>query len=200
MAERYPKDRFDEIPEDLARTGAHRAPPPPGRGWIAFAWAALASGILVVIGLLVIAQLNSQVNFELPDLAGQSASPSASASAAPAESATPLPTDEPDEVVTDPSTIDFDEISITMLNGTSTAGLAAEAGDYLEEQGWVVETRTNASENDVPTSAVYYYDEVNAGIARGVAEQLGVAAVQQSAAFPGASVTVVLGADFELPS
>jgi hypothetical protein len=195
VAERFPKDRFDEIPENLERTGAHRAPPARGRGWVGFAWAALASGILVVIGLLVLARLNEDVNFELPGSTevAESAAPEASAEPEASASATP------EEVapVTDPSGIDFDVISITMLNGTTTAGLAAQAGDALEEQGWVVETRTNASENDVATSVVYYYDEANEGIALGVAQELGVTAVEQSAAFPGASVTVVLGADYE---
>jgi len=38
-------DRFDHVPDDLLRTGAHRAAPKSGRGWIAFAWAALATGV-----------------------------------------------------------------------------------------------------------------------------------------------------------
>ena len=44
-------DRFDNLPEGLLRIGAHRAAAKRGRGWIAFAWAALATGILVALGL-----------------------------------------------------------------------------------------------------------------------------------------------------
>ena len=48
---KYPRDQFDDIPVDLARVGAHRAPVKAGRGWITFAWAALFTGIFVVGGL-----------------------------------------------------------------------------------------------------------------------------------------------------
>ncbi len=43
---------------------------------------------------------------------------------------------------------------------------------------------------------MYYQQESQAAVAQGVAQALGVSAVQQSAAFPNADVTVVLGADY----
>src|SRR6187549_2296284 len=49
---KFPSDQFDDLPADLARVGAHRAPPRAGRGWITFAWAALFTGIFVLAGLL----------------------------------------------------------------------------------------------------------------------------------------------------
>ena len=47
-----PKDQFDDLPADLARVGAHRAPPRAARGWVTFAWAALFTGLFVVAGTL----------------------------------------------------------------------------------------------------------------------------------------------------
>ena len=47
-----PRDRFDDVPADLARVGAHRAPARRGRGFVTFAWAALATGALVGAGVL----------------------------------------------------------------------------------------------------------------------------------------------------
>ena len=57
-------DRFDSVPDDLLRTGAHRSAPKRGRGWIAFAWAALATGVLVAAGLFGLAVIRGTI--ELP--------------------------------------------------------------------------------------------------------------------------------------
>ena len=47
----HPKDRFDQLPEDLKRIGAHRGPKKKGGGWVGFAWALLATGVLIFGGL-----------------------------------------------------------------------------------------------------------------------------------------------------
>src|ERR1019366_5658749 len=47
-------DQFDNLPENVDRVGAHRGPKVKGRGWIAFAWAVLATAVLVVGGLYVL--------------------------------------------------------------------------------------------------------------------------------------------------
>jgi hypothetical protein len=43
---------------------------------------------------------------------------------------------------------------------------------------------------------VYYQQTAQASVAQGIAKSLGVTAVQQSAAFPNADISVVLGADY----
>ncbi len=48
----FPRDRFDDLPVDLSRVGAHRAPAKRFRGLVAIAWAALVTGILVGAGVL----------------------------------------------------------------------------------------------------------------------------------------------------
>jgi hypothetical protein len=111
MAESFPPDRFDEVP-DLKRVGAHRAPAPKGRGWIAFLVAVVATLVLVGVGTFALFGLNDRIDFF-----GGSQSPSA----------TPTPTPTPTEAapVVDPAA------SILVLNGTPTAGLAASATRHV---------------------------------------------------------------------
>jgi hypothetical protein len=183
----HPRDRFDDLPHDLVRVGAHRAAPKRGRGWIAFAWAALATGLLVVGGLFVVAQLD---DFEL-DLPILSDSPTATDTAVPEPTSTVVP-------VTDPTTIDpARDITITVLNGTPVIGEQDAAGDSLAALGWPVDSRANASTTDVATTTVYYGDAANEDVARGLLVALGVGTVLESDSFLGADVTVVLGADYE---
>ena len=82
----YPEDRFDELPPDLLRVGAHRAPVRKGRGWIGFGWAVLATVLLTVVGLVGLAALDSKINFDLPFFQGQET---------PTPSPTPTPTAQP---------------------------------------------------------------------------------------------------------
>jgi hypothetical protein len=184
---RFPTDQFDELPDDLYRVGAHRAAPRKGRGWIVVAWAALACVVLTAAGLFGLSQLGGSVS--LPGLSAQQA---------PTEAPAPetAPTAEP---VTDPSTIDS-AISITVLNGTGTSGLANDVGDRLQEAGWPIGSRTNTAQSDVETTTVYYSAAENEGIARGLAQALGTSAVSLSDAFPGAPITIVLGSDYTPPA
>ena len=68
MASQTP-DRFDRLPADLERVGAHRSTEKQGRGWVGFAWAALATGILVVGGLFGLSVLGT-VDLGLPSFGG----------------------------------------------------------------------------------------------------------------------------------
>ncbi|MES2094544.1 MAG: LytR C-terminal domain-containing protein [Actinomycetota bacterium] len=183
-----PTDRFDSVPDDLLRTGAHRAAPRRGRGWIAFAWAALATGVLFAAGLFGLAVIRGTI--ELPF-----AAPSASAS--PRPSVIPTPTTLPAKI--DPA------LAITVLNGTPTKGLASAVGDNLVKQGWTgasstIGSRTNAGSTDVATTVVYYTDAANEPAARAMLLSLKVGAIRLSTAYPGSPITVVLGRDYVLPA
>jgi hypothetical protein len=183
----FPKDRFDSVPDDLLRTGAHRGPKRPGSGWIAFAWAALATGILVVLGLLGLAVINGKLDLPFSTI---SESPS------PSVTVTPTPTVSPK---IDPS------LEITILNGTNTTGLAGSTGDYLVTKGWAgasadAGTRTNASTKDIKTTVVYYNLAANEAAAKAMVESLGVGTIELSTAYADSPITVVLGADFTLPA
>ncbi len=183
----YPKDRFDNLPKDLVRVGAHRAPRKRGGGWIALAWAALATLVLVVGGFYVVTLIDDSVRFEIPGFpqAGETSS-------APEDEATPtaLP-------LTDPATIDpARNITITVLNGTPTVGQQTVVSDELSAAGWPVGSATTASTSDIEETIVYYSNPADEDIARGLVSTLGVGDVQESTAFLGAPVTIVLGADY----
>ncbi len=184
-------DRFDSVPDDLLRTGAHRSAPKRGRGWIAFAWAALATGVLVAAGLFGLAVIRGTI--ELPfATASARASTTASASAAPS----PTPTI---ETKINPA------LAITILNGTKTKGLAAAAGDNLVKQGWRgaapdIGSRTNAGTSDITKTVVYYADAANESAARAMVLSLKIGEIRLSPAFPGSPITVVIGSDYVLPA
>ena len=175
----YPRDQFDAVPDDLLRVGAHRAPKAKGHGWIAFAWAALATGVLVAAGLYVISLS------DIATLPGSTATGVASSSG--------TPTADP---VTDPSQIAERNITITVLNGTTVAGLEGTAASMLTERSWVVGAQATASATDIEATTIYYSDAANEDVARGIALALGVGDIRLSDAFPGAPVTIVLGTDY----
>lgn len=187
MAE-YPKDRFDEVPDGMQRVGAHRAPKKKGRGWIAFGWAALATILLTAGGLVGLAAINSNINFDLPFFQGE-----------PEETPTPTPTPTAEPTLAP-------DIPISILNGTPTVGLANQVGDLLVNQGWGgaaigVGSRANASTSDIDKTIVYYSDPQYEGAARGLVQALQVGEIKLSTDFTGAPLTVVLGADYKpIPS
>ncbi|WIB15153.1 LytR C-terminal domain-containing protein [Curtobacterium sp. MCPF17_050] len=203
---RFPRDRFDDV-ADGPRVGAHRGAARRGGGWVVFAWAALATGVLVGIGVLVLALLNGSVQFTEGSggsTASATSTPSASASSdsdsgagADADSgsddggATQSPS-----AAAGASAADQGATTLVVLNGTSTTGLAANASTRLGTAGWTVSSTGDAGTTGATQTIVYYQQESQAAVAQGVAQALGVSAVQQSAAFPNADVSVVLGSDY----
>jgi hypothetical protein len=186
-------DRFDSVPDDLLRTGAHRAPPKRGRSWIAFAWAALATGVLVAAGLFGLAVIRGTV--ELP-FATPSATATQKSTGTPKPSPTPIPTV---KAKINPA------LSIAILNGTKTKGLATAAGNDLVKQGWAgasekIGSRTNAASSDITKTLIYYGDAANEGAARAMVLSLKIGEIRLSAAYPGSPITVVLGSDYVRPA
>ncbi|WP_349897696.1 LytR C-terminal domain-containing protein [Parafrigoribacterium soli] len=171
------------MPDDLLRVGAHRAPARNGRGWIAFGWAAVATLVLIVAGLYALSTLTPG-RIHLP-FEAQSASPSASATPKAAATAAPK---------LDPT------VPITVLNGTTTQGLATKVGDYLVAQGWTgagpLGTRANASESTIAKTVVYYKDAADEGAARALVKTLAVGEIRLSTDFND-RITVVLGSDYK---
>ncbi len=182
----FPSDQFDELPADLARVGAHRAPPRRGRGWIRFAWAFLATGVLIAAGLFGLSLTDPNFKINLP---GAAATPSAT----PTVSATPTAA-----AITDPTKVPAGlALSISVLNGTPTDGVQDKAGDVIKAAGWPDPARANSTERTVKTTVIYYRSAEYEGVARGLAALLGVAPdVQLSDAFLGAPVTIVIGGDY----
>jgi hypothetical protein len=172
-----PRDRFDDVPEDLARVGAHRAPARRGRGSVTFAWAALATGVLVGIGVLGLSVIEKGVS-----TTGDTTSSSVTGtSAAPAATVDPGAT-------------------VVVLNATTTAGLAAKAATTAKSDGWKVASTANADSSGVKLSTVYYSRTSQLGAALGLAKSLGIGrAPVQTNRFDvqgQTRLTVVLGKDF----
>jgi hypothetical protein len=179
-------DQFDNLPDDVARVGAHRGPKVKGRGWITFAWALLAVVVLVVGGLYVLSIFDGQVKF---GLGGTTAS-----------SATPTPSGTPTPVITpiqDPSTIAARAITVTVLNGTAVVGEQTKAGAALTAKGWNVIATANSTATNITTTTVYYSNAADKDVAEGIQQVLNAPDIQFSAAFPGSSVTVVIGSDYK---
>src|SRR6478672_9700307 len=119
MAE-FSSDRFDAVPAELGRVGAHRAPARRGRGWIIVAWCALATGMLVGLGLLALSAIDGSLDLGTPP-------PVTQPSEEPAPEVTP---------VTDPTTVQLPEgFTITVLNGAGIAGLGQQSADALTAAG-----------------------------------------------------------------
>jgi hypothetical protein len=172
-----PRDRFDDVPVDLARVGAHRAPR-RGRGLVTFAWAALATGVLVGAGVLGLGVIEQGVG------STGDTTPAAAASAAPAATVDP-------------------QAAVVVLNATKTSGLAAGAAATAKAAGWNVTSTANADTQDVKLSTVYYGDKSAQGAALGLAKSLGIGRTAQSDRFDVSGqtrLTVVLGADFSASS
>ncbi|MBT1545768.1 LytR C-terminal domain-containing protein [Curtobacterium aurantiacum] len=199
MSTRFPRDRFDDV-ADGPRVGAHRGAQRRGRGWIAFAWAALATGVLVGIGVLVLALLNGSYSFNGSD--SPSASTSASATAKPSATSKPSASSSAgsgsagSDSAAAATPAQQGTTTVVVLNGTTTTGLASRASAALTGAGWQVASTGDAGTTGSTSTIVYYQQASQAAVAQGIAKQLGVTAVQQSAAFPNADVSVVLGADY----
>ncbi len=194
----YLPDRFDDVaPADTRYVGTHRrersslsmfAPIGIGLGSVV---------VLVLAGLWFVDRSDDYLELdpsELPVVQGE----------APAEEAAPEAVEldpevaDPNDPVLDPSQIDLTGLSLTILNGTDKQGMAARAAERLTTVGWPEPTATNADSTSVAQSSVAYIDDADRGIALGIAEILGISADQvvQTSAYPGARVTVVLGADY----
>ena len=182
MATSYPEDRFDDIPKDLERVGAHRSPRKRGRGWIAFGWAALATIVLVAIGAVAIMLLNNGLDCRSRPDTSRVGDPDA-------PRRPPTPTQDP-------------SVSITVLNGTATSGLAGQVADSLRAAGWTVGAASNADKQDYTDTVVYYADPTLEGAARGLAAAVPGADVQLSQDFAdsGAQLVLVIGSDYQPPA
>jgi hypothetical protein len=176
-------DQFDNLPENVDRVGAHRGPKVKGRGWITFAWAVLATAVLVVGGLYVLSIFNSSIKFGLGGTSAASATPTG----------TPVPVITPIE---DPKTITARNITVTVLNGTDIVGLQAKAAAKLSAKGWNVIATANSTATNLKTTTIYYSSAANEDVAEGIQGLLDAQDIQFSSAFPGSSITVVVGSDF----
>ena len=147
------------------------------RGWVVLLWAALATVVLVAVGIF--GTLLASGRIELI--------PAATPSATPAPAVTPA---------VDPT------YDVMILNATPEQGLATQMKDVVVAAGWSDDkvTAGEAGSQDFPTTTVFYVDPADEAAAAGLAGVIGGAAIEQSEAYPATSpdtpqLTVVIGLD-----
>lgn len=155
-----PQDRFDDLPVDNSRIGAHRAENPRMRGGVILLWSAVATVALVAIGIFGTLIATGRITV-FP---------------APTATAVVVP---PAEAVVDTT------YEITVLNATPQSGLGREFGDVIVAAGWdaAVVTAGEAGSDDFATTTVFYADPADDGAARGLAQVVGGAEVALTDAY-----------------
>jgi len=155
-----PSDRFDDLPAEHGRVGAHRAENPRMRGGIVLLWSVIATIVLIALGVFGSLIATGRITlFPTPE-------PTVSVA----------PTAEP---VIDTS------FTVTVLNATPQRGLAAAMRDTVIAAGWSADSVIDgdAGSEDFATTTVYYATPADEGAARGLAQAIGGADVQLNAAY-----------------
>ena len=114
-------------------------------------------------------------------------------------SPTATETTPPSEVTTEPEaepTHDPSEIALQVLNGTDVAGLAADAAEVLEADGYDVRTIDDAPSKPYAVTEIFFKRrfETDAGVLRD--QYFQGAELQNTAPDAQVSITVILGEDY----
>jgi hypothetical protein len=173
-----PRDRFDDIPAEVGRVGAHRAENPRLRGWIVLLWAAIATIILIAVGIFGTLMLQGRIEL-FP---------------------TPAPT--PTQTVAVEPVVDT-TFNVNVLNATPEEGLATQMKDTVVAAGWSADTvlASGAGTTDFPTTTIYYGSADDEAAALGLAGVIGGAEIEMTEVYqpvddPDAKLlTIVIGLD-----
>lgn len=190
-------DRFDDFERDVTYVGMHRERRVTWFTFLPIAVSVVAIALVVTASVLFIEQSGRSLTIDqsvIPQISADGPEDESSEESVPSNSVSPA------EVapITDPTQINSEDLTLTVLNGTETQGMAARVVNRLVTSGWPEASATNADSSDVLLSVVAYSEEADRGIALGIALELDLdsEAVVQTPAYPGARVTVVLGADY----
>lgn len=217
---KYPRDEFDKVPETAARQGVHRERlVPPRSGGLAIK---ILVGLLVLavgfaayflfprlgIGQASVSTVTASNTAPSPsasveESAGAAASeepgptptPTPSAVASPSGEPTPAEAEPTPEETEPPAVVDRSQ-PVTVLNGTTVAGLASTAAGRLQLDGWNVAQIGNWSGQPLQGSIVLYNGEEQRASAEELGRVLGIPTVQGSAGLSPA-ITVVVGPGFQ---
>lgn len=175
--ETFPRDRFDEIPAERGRVGAHRAENPRLRGGAIFLWAAAATLVLIAAGVFGTLVASGRIDFSPPE---------------------PTPTASPEPEITPVIDTAFD---VLVLNATPVQGLATRLTDDILAAGWAPPQvlASEAGSQDFRTTTVYYAHPGDEAAAAGLAEVIGGAEIAESTDYLQSpdqkQLTVVIGLD-----
>ncbi|WP_203136013.1 LytR C-terminal domain-containing protein [Microbacterium sp. JZ31] len=174
MPTSYPRDRFDDVPRQASRVGAHRAEQQRTPRGVVLLWALLATVVLTVAGIIGFLVLSQRAT-DLPE------QPQATPTVAPVVDTT---------------------YTILVLNGTGTTGVAEQVASELVAAGWTQDMvlPSESSASDFPATTVYYASPEEEAAALGVAEAIGGARTEQSDQYANTDedakeLTVVVGLD-----
>jgi len=173
--ETFPRDRFDEVPSQRGRVGAHRAENPRMRAGVVVLWAAAATLVLVAAGVFGTLIASGRIDL----------TPAATPTATPEPTVTP---------VLDTS------YSVLVLNATPVEGLSGQIADKILAAGWSQSNVLSggAGSNDFRTTTVYYLHPEDEAAAAALAQVIGGADIVENADLEGAvekQLRVVIGLD-----
>jgi len=182
------KDRFDGLPNEPGRVGAHRGAIRRGGGWLGVLLIVLGIVALTAAGLFAADKAlraggGKGLDFDFPFLPKFTATPSATPT-------TPPP------VTADPAVAVTRGLSIMVLNGTSVEDLGSQTGGSLAAAGWPIST-TGTTSRQIEDTVVYYADPANADLARGLVQVLGFGEARQVSptVYPDQDIIIILGMD-----
>ncbi|WP_029151233.1 LytR C-terminal domain-containing protein [Microbacterium indicum] len=172
----FPRDRFDEVPRDPARVGAHRAPRPRFRWLSTLLWWLLAVAILTGAGILGFLALSQTQDISLP-----------------------LPSSSSQETQEPEAQLDTTK-TVLVLNGTDDQAAADAVRQAVVDAGWSEDlvVPLDADRDDFAETIVYYGDDDEQSAAQALSDAIGAAGIQQDTAFDDMSesgLTVVVGLD-----
>ena len=183
-------DKFDEVKKESGYIGLRRLRRRRAFWLIPTSVLAGSSLLLIGLGLWWVDSAGDSLEFDVPDI------PLVQPEIEPEIEPEPEPEPEPVEPIINPTVDQAAGLTVTVLNGTLTAGLAARAGDLLTAEGWPVDTLANAETNQEERSVVAYRLEEDEALALGAAQILGIEQVVLSDQDFGPRITIVLGADY----
>lgn len=175
-AESYARDRFDDVPRDRNRVGAHRAENPRLRMGVVLLWAALAAVLLFVVGVVGMLALQQRQSAPAP----QSSS----------------------DIAQTAGNVDT-TYTVLVLNASGDDTRGGEIEQKLRDAGWAEGDilPVTADEQGFETTTVFYVDDADREAAVGLAQLVGAREVQQDGTYAEAQggekspLTVVIGVD-----
>lgn len=176
-ARRPEPDSFDKV-QRSRRVGVHRKPRKRGAGWMRLLWIILATAVLSAIGIILV--VIGPENLLLPQ-----GGTSQEAVVEEEEQVTPR---------VDPET------TVTILNGTSTAGLGDEVATIItEDELGTVEFVGNAADQSAKISAIFFSKPEDEALALGLGQKLGGISpyLREEYASYGTQLIVLIGADYK---
>lgn len=94
------------------------------------------------------------------------------------------------------------ETVVAVLNGSQVESLAFGVETVITQEGWgKVGMASNAVDRDVEISGIFYSDEADEGLAKGLGDKLGGVAYYQNPNYmvEDSQITVLLGNDYQGP-